>query len=144
MAGSNPGERRGGRKPGVPNKATAEIRRLAREHGPGAIQELARLSKEAQSEQARISACNALLDRAYGRSQASQPIELDLPDTSTIDGVTRSLTAILEATAAGRLTPPEAQSLSSVIETQRKAIETAELAARIERLEEAVARRVGR
>ena len=140
MAGSNPGERRGGRKAGVPNKATAEIRRLAREHGPAAIQELARLAKEAQSEQARISACNALLDRAYGRSQASQPVELDLPDTSTIDGVTRSLTAILEATAAGKLTPAEAQSLSSVIEAQRKAIESAELEDRIKRLEQAAAR----
>ena len=144
MPGSKLGKRRGGRKAGVPNKATAEIRMLAREHGPAAIQELARLAKEAQSEPARISACNALLDRAYGRSQASQPVELDLPDTSTIDGVTRSLTAILEATAAGKLTPAEAQSLSSVIETQRKAFETAELAARIERLEEAIARRVGR
>ena len=128
----------------MPNKATAEIRMLARAHGPAVIQELARLAKEAQSEQARISACNALLDRAYGRSQASQAVELDLPDTSTLDGVARSLTAILDATAAGKLTPAEAQSLSSLIETQRKAFETAELAARIERLEEAIARRVGR
>ena len=131
MAGSKPGKRRGGRKPGVPNKATAEIRMLAREHGPAAIQELARLAKEAQSEQARISACNALLDRAYGRSQASQPVELDLPDTSTIDGVTRSLTAILEATADGKIAPAEAHYLSSVVELQRKAIETAELEDRI-------------
>lgn len=114
MAGSKPQERRGGRKAGVPNKATAEVRTLAREHGPAAIQELARLAKEAQSEQARISACSALLDRAYGRSQASQPIELDLPDTSTIDGITRSLRAILEATAAGKISPAEAQSLSNV------------------------------
>ena len=140
MAGSKPGKRRGGRKAGVPNKATAEIRMLAREHGPAAIQELARLAKEAQSEPARISACNALLDRAYGRSQASQPIELDLPDTSTIDGVARSLTAILEATANGKIAPAEAHHLSSVMELQRKAIETAELEDRIKRLEQAAAR----
>ena len=141
MAGSKPGERRGGRKPGVPNKATAEVRSLAREHGPAAIQELARLAKEAQSEQARISACNALLNRAYGRSQASQPVELDLPDTSTIeDGVTRSLTAILEATANGKIAPAEAHCLSSVVELQRKAIETVELEDRIKRLEQAAAR----
>jgi hypothetical protein len=125
---------------GVPNRVTAEVRTLAREHGPAAIQELARLAKEAQSEQARISACNALLDRAYGRSQASQPVELDLPDTSTIDGITRSLRAILEATAAGKISPAEAQSLSSVVEIQRKAIETLELEARIVRLEQAAAK----
>lgn len=144
MAGSKPGERRGGRKPGVPNRATAEIRTLAREHGPAAIQELARLAKEAQSEQARISACNALLDRAYGRSQASQLIALDLPEVSTVEAITQSLTVIVSATATGKLTPAEAHSLSSVIEMQRKAIETAELEDRIRRLEQAAARRVVR
>ena len=58
---------------------------LAREHGPAAIEELARLAKGAQSEPARISACNAVLDRAYGGSQASQLIELDLPQVSTVE-----------------------------------------------------------
>ena len=29
-----------------------------------------------------------LIDRAYGRSQASQLIEIELPDVSKIDGVT--------------------------------------------------------
>ena len=139
MSGAKPGERRGGRKAGVPNKATAEIRTLAREHGPAAIQELARLAKEAQSEQARISACNALLDRAYGRSQASQLIELDLPEPLTLKA-----SPIADnhprATASGKLTPAEAQSLSSVIEMQRKAIETAELEGRIKRLEQAAAK----
>ena len=140
MAGSKPGKRRGGRKAGVPNKATAEVRTLAREHGPAAIQELARLAKHAQSEQARISACNALLDRGYGRWLASQPVELDLPEVCNVEGIIQSLTTILRATASGKLTPAEAQSLSGVIEMQRKAIETAELEARIKRLEQAAAR----
>ena len=134
----------GGRKAGILNKATAEIRSLAREHGPAAIAELARLAKEAQSEPARISACNALLERAYGRSQASQPIEIDLPDSSTLDGITMALTSIVKATAAGELTPAEAHSLSSVIETQRKVIETAELENRIKLLEKAAAVRADR
>jgi hypothetical protein len=136
MSGSKPGERRGGRKAGVPNKATVEIRALAREHGPDVIKELARLAKEAQSEQARISACNALLDRAYGRSQASQLIQLDLPDVSKLGGITEALTAILRSTANGELTPSEAQALGGLLETQRKAIETVELEARIEQLEQ--------
>ena len=74
------------------------------------------------------------------RSQASQAVELDLPDTSTLDGVTRSLTAILEATANGKIAPAEAHHLSSVVELQRKAIETVELENRIKRLEQAAAR----
>jgi hypothetical protein len=128
----------------VPNKATAEIRTLAREHGPDAIKELARLAKEAQSEQARISASNALLDRAYGRSQAGQLIEIELPDVSNIDGITTALSAIVRAAATGQITPLEAQALSSVIETQRKAIESIELEERIERLEQSAARRQDR
>ena len=138
------GTKTGGRKAGVPNKATAEIRSLAREHGPAAIAELARLAKEAQSEQARIAACNALLDRAYGRSQTSQPIEIDLPDISTLDGITKALTTIITVTAEGKLTPAEAHCLSGVIETQRKAIETAELENRIKLLEQAAAVRADR
>ena len=140
MSGSKPGERRGGRKAGVPNKNTAEIRALAREHGPDAIKELARLTKGAQSEQARISACNALLDRAYGRSQTSQLIEIELPDVSKIDGVTSALGAILRASATGQITPSEAQALSNVIETQRRAIESTEMERRIEKLEESSGR----
>jgi hypothetical protein len=98
------GTKTGGRKARVPNKATAEIRSLAREHGPDAIAKLARLAKEAESEQARIFACNALLDRAYGRSQATQLIEIELPDISKIEGVTTALSAILRATATGHIT----------------------------------------
>jgi hypothetical protein len=63
-----------------------------------------RLTKEAQSEQARISACNSLLDRAYGRSQASQLIQIDLPDVSKVQGITDALTLILRATADGKVT----------------------------------------
>lgn len=73
--GSKPGERRGGRKPGVPNKATAEIKEIARQYGPKAIKELAKLAGldpagkgKAESEQARIGALNAILDRGYGKA----------------------------------------------------------------------------
>jgi hypothetical protein len=63
------------------------------------------LAKEAESEQARIFAYNALLDRAYGRSRATQLIEIELPDISKIEGVTTALSAILRAAATGHITP---------------------------------------
>ena len=63
----------GGRKKGTPKRATADIKQLAHKHGPEAIAELARLAKHALSEQARVTACRDLLDRAYGKaSQALQ------------------------------------------------------------------------
>lgn len=75
MRGSKPGEHRGGRKKGTPNKATAEIRTIAQKYAPAAVKELARLSTAAVSEAARVAAIKEILDRAYGK--AVQPIDGD-------------------------------------------------------------------
>ncbi|MBE7201040.1 MAG: hypothetical protein INR70_25005 [Parafilimonas terrae] len=49
-----------------PDDATVLIRDTIRAHVPEAIRELARLAREATSEQARVAAINALIDRGYG------------------------------------------------------------------------------
>lgn len=67
--------RTGGRVKGTLNHATSEIRELVRKYCPAAVIELARLSTEAQSEQARVAAIKELLDRGYGK--APQPIDGD-------------------------------------------------------------------
>jgi hypothetical protein len=54
------------RRAALPDEATAAVRSAIRAHVPEAIRELARLAHEAVSEQARVSAINALLDRGYG------------------------------------------------------------------------------
>jgi hypothetical protein len=58
----------GGREAGTPNKATADVRALAQEHGSWAIGELVRLAKTSGLDTARIAALKELLDRGYGRS----------------------------------------------------------------------------
>lgn len=63
--GARPGA---GRPKGSPNKATADVRALAGKYAPDAISELARLSIEAESEAARVSAIKEILDRAFGKS----------------------------------------------------------------------------
>jgi hypothetical protein len=78
--GCAPGERRGGRQKGTPNKATADIKALAQDYGPAAIAELARMSgltgePGAQTEAARVACLKELLDRGYGR--ATQPLTGD-------------------------------------------------------------------
>jgi N-methylhydantoinase B/oxoprolinase/acetone carboxylase alpha subunit len=57
-----------GRPKGSPNKATAEIKEIAQQYGAEAISELWGLAKNAQSEQARVSAIKEILDRAYGKA----------------------------------------------------------------------------
>jgi hypothetical protein len=58
----------GGRRAGTPNKATSEIKELARSYAAPAMKELARLSVKAESEQARVAAIKELFDRGFGRS----------------------------------------------------------------------------
>jgi hypothetical protein len=61
------GRKTGGRIKGTPNKASLEIKGLARRHAPEAMRELARLATKADSEQARIAAIKEILDRGYGK-----------------------------------------------------------------------------
>jgi len=110
------GNKTGGRQKGTPNKATAAIRTLALAYGPEALRELARLAgltkgdddepiAGAASDAARISAIGMMLERAYGRPLAGQSIQVDLPDTSTIEGVTSAVAALVQAAASGEITP---------------------------------------
>lgn len=82
-SGSKPGERRGGRKPGVPNKATAEIKSLAQQWGPQAIATLAEIMTSAEhASPARVAAAKELIDRGYGK--AVQALEMSGPDGQPI------------------------------------------------------------
>ena len=67
------GKRQGaGRKPGVPNKVTADIRAAAQQHGPAMIAELVRIATKSETDSARVSAIKEMLDRGYGKS--AQPM----------------------------------------------------------------------
>ena len=129
------GAKTGGRQKGTPNKATAEVRALAQKYGPDALKELQRLSKEAGSEAARVSACNAILERAYGRSPASVPFQIDLPKTETVEDVSKAVSAIIQTTAKGSISPAEATALCGLLETQRRVIELTDIEMRIAALE---------
>lgn len=65
----------------------------------------------------------------------ARPISIDLPDTTTAEGIAAAVSVITKAAASGEMSPAEAQSLVAVLEVQRKAIETGEILERIERLE---------
>jgi hypothetical protein len=80
------GRKTGGRRPGSPNKATAEVKELALKHGPEAIEVAARLMRGAESETARLAAANIILDRAYGR--APQAVEMSGPNGGPIQSET--------------------------------------------------------
>jgi hypothetical protein len=68
MTRNTNGLRRGGGRPkGVPNKANGELRAAAQQYSTAALSTLAAIMKSGASEQARVAAANALLDRGYGK-----------------------------------------------------------------------------
>jgi hypothetical protein len=66
--GAKPGERRGGRQKGVPNKATREIKELAGQYTDEALNTLVSVARASESDAARVSAAKEILDRAYGKA----------------------------------------------------------------------------
>lgn len=69
VRGRPPGQPKtgGGSRLGIPNKATAEVRDLAQVYTKEALEKLAEIMRKGVSEQARVTAAVALLDRAHGR-----------------------------------------------------------------------------
>ncbi|MCK2097121.1 DUF5681 domain-containing protein [Thauera aromatica] len=65
-----------------------------------------------------------------------RPLKLTLPEVQTAEGVAEAQAAILRAVAAGEILPGEAATLTGIVESRRKAIETAELENRITALEQ--------
>lgn len=74
------GVRLGGRKKGVPNKATADIKAYAQKHGKAAIEGILKLARRAKSEQVRLNAWTELMNRAYGKP--AQSVDLSNTDGS--------------------------------------------------------------
>jgi hypothetical protein len=85
-------------------------------------------------------------DRAWAAEKAApfmhprpapmeRTVSLDLPDTSTVEGIDKALDAIIAAMGRGDISPQEGQGFISAVETRRKAIETGDMLARIEALE---------
>jgi hypothetical protein len=65
-----------GRKKGVPNIATRELKAALGKHMPEMVKELVRLAKKAEHEATRVAAIREIFDRCFGRSV--QPIQGDL------------------------------------------------------------------
>ncbi len=64
-----------------------------------------------------------------------RPLEFDLPKIEAASDVTKALGVIAKAMADGELTPDEAGTVAAVIETQRRAIETADHEERLKKIE---------
>jgi hypothetical protein len=67
-----------------------------------------------------------------------RPVVVDLPPIDTGKDVVGAVGAIVAAVGEGTLTPEEGQTLASILDTHRRAIETQELATRLATIEAAL------
>lgn len=80
--GAAPGERRGGRQKGTPNRITADIKALAQEYGPEAIATIVGIMRNSENDTARLAASKEIVDRGYGK--AMQGVELTGKDGAPV------------------------------------------------------------
>lgn len=118
-----------GKKPGTRNKATMMVLSLMEK---GAEEIAATIVEAARGGD--LGAARFVLDRLVPPMR-ERPIDIDLPNTDTVQGVDRAQQAIIEAVARGELLPGEGSVLAGLVEARRKTIETIDLEQRVAALE---------
>jgi hypothetical protein len=63
-------------------------------------------------------------------------VRLKVPEVEGVQGLVKTMVALLEAVAAGELTPAEAGEVAKLVEAHRRTVETVELDERLQRIEE--------
>lgn len=128
-----PGNRHGrGRAAGSRNNASLVLDEIAAGEAGSVLRRVLEQALEGD-----LKAAEMLLARVWPVKRG-RPVRLSLPPVDTAAGVAAALGALVEAVAAGDVTPEEAAPIGSLLETRRRAIETVELEARLRELEDKV------
>lgn len=123
-----------GRPAGSRNATTLAVEALMEGQAEAITQRVVNAALEGDMVAVRL-----VMDRV-APARKSRPIQIDLPDVGDARGVAQAQAAVVASVAGGDITPDEGMALSGLLEARRKAIETEELAARLQHLEAAVKR----
>jgi hypothetical protein len=118
-----------GRPQGSRNSATIMAEKLMQD----GIDNIVKTVMEAAA-QGDMTAARLVLERVVP-VRRGRPVNLTLGPIETADGVSKAVSATVQAMADGELTPDEAATVTGVLEAKRKVIETGELEARLARIE---------
>lgn len=129
---------RSGNPAGKPKGARhAALKALDAIGAEGAADVMAAVVKAAKEGDMR--AADILLRRLWPERKG-RPVPVALPPITDAAAMVDALAAITAAVGEGELSPEEGQAVAAILETQRRAIETADLEARIVALETRSAR----
>lgn len=119
-----------GRKSGSRNKVTLAMEELLEGEAEVLTRKAIELAQEGDATALRI-----CFDRLYPPRKGG-PVRLELPDViDSAEDVSAAVGAVVKSVAEGEISPEEAQTVSAILETKRKAIETVEIERRLTELE---------
>ena len=124
----------GGRPKGALNKVTLATQALLDGEAEALTRRVVELAKDGNSMALRLCLERLLPPRK------DRPINFDLPPLEGAQDLPRALKAILDAVAQGEITPGEGQTLTAMLDSYRKGLETTDLEARLTVLEEEMER----
>jgi hypothetical protein len=124
----------GGRPKGALNKATLATQALLDGEAEVLTRKVVELAKEGHPAALRLCLERLLPPRK------DRPITFALPQLEGAEDLAKALGEILQAVARGEITPGEGQTLTAMLDTYRKGLETTDLEARVTALEKEKAR----
>lgn len=120
-----------GRPKGSRNRATQALEKILDGDAEAILNKAVEMAKDGDPVALRL-----CLDRLIP-VRKDRPITFTLPEIETTADLTKATRALMQGVADGEITPSEAAELSKLVDAHLKAIETADIAARLARLEEA-------
>jgi Family of unknown function (DUF5681) len=118
-----------GKPPGARNRTTLAVQELLNGEAEKLTHRCIELALRGDSTALRI-----VFER-LAPAPRDRPLQLDLPPAESAREINLAVAKVIEAVAAGAITPGEGNSLATLLEVHRRGIETTDLEARIERLE---------
>lgn len=118
-----------GKPRGTRNRALAALDKIGAEAAADVLQ-----ATVAKAKGGDVRAAELVLSRAWP-ARKGRPVTLALPALETAADLARALGVVTRAVAAGTLTPDEGQAVAAILELHRRALDTAEIEARLVALE---------
>ncbi|KQQ39152.1 hypothetical protein ASF58_22945 [Methylobacterium sp. Leaf125] len=123
-----------GRPKGARSKAMQALDAILDGEAEAITRRVIELAKEGDTQALRM-----CLDRLVPQRR-DRPVTFELPAIETTADLTRATNAMLQAVAAGELTPSEAADIGKTVDAHVRAIEAVDLHQRLLRIEEQTAR----
>lgn len=120
-----------GRPKGSRNRTTALCAQLLGDHAEDIMGKLIERARKGDG-----IALKLCVDRLIpARAARDRTVDVELPDVAAVNDLVAAAAAVVDHAASGRITLSEAKEFMALLEGQRKLVETADLALRIEALE---------